>query len=41
MGVIPKNENVKEEITEILEELQSSYVPNSADKKHLSTVRAA
>ena len=38
MGVIPRNENVKEEITEILEELQSSYVP-VADRKH-NTVRS-
>ena len=37
MGVIPRNENVKEEITEILEQLQSSYVPTSADGK-LDTV---
>ena len=26
MGVIPRNENVMEEIRQILEELQSSYV---------------
>ena len=33
VGAIPRNEKVKEEITEILEELQSSYVFTSADRK--------
>ena len=41
MGVIPRNENVMGEIIQILEELQSSYVPTSADRKNLSTVRYA
>lgn len=37
MGVIPRNENVKEEITEIMEDLQSLYVPTGP--ANLNTVR--
>ena len=39
LGVIPENENVAEEMTEIMEELQSLYVPIWPDKRSDITVR--